>query len=55
MIIAGYELTMCNLHIIFQQNAKTAHHFLIDVKKKELKPMISFLVDPIMYKSKLKF
>ena len=24
---AGCELTMCNLHITFHQNAKTAHHF----------------------------
>ena len=23
----GYELTVCNVHLIFHQNAKTAHHF----------------------------
>ena len=26
-MVVGYKLTVCNLHIIFHQNAKTAHHF----------------------------
>ena len=27
MTYAGYELTVCNVQIIFHQNAKTAHLF----------------------------